>query len=82
MSEEAIVMKKRKNVILRFLQIREIGALLPLVIIVVISSIVNPSFRSLPNVLNMLRATSYVFIIGVGMTYVLCSRGLDLSVGS
>ena len=82
MADTPIVIRKRRNVILRFLSIREIGALIPLVIIFVIVSFANPSFATLPNILNMLRATSYVFIIGVGMTFVLCSRGLDLSVGS
>ena len=82
MADTRIVIRKRKNVVLRFLSIREIGALIPLVIIAVIVSFANPSFATLPNILNMLRATSYVFVIGVGMTYVLCSRGLDLSVGS
>lgn len=81
MSDKAVI-KKQKNFIVRFLQIREIGALIPLAIIFILVSIVNPSFASIPNILNMLRATSYVFIIGVGMTFVLCGRGLDLSVGS
>jgi ribose transport system permease protein len=81
MSDAAIGARK-KNIVMRFFRIREIGALIPLVIIVVIASIVNPTFASLANTLNMLRATSYVFIVGVGMTFVLCARGLDLSVGS
>ncbi len=73
---------KRKNIILRFLAIREIGAVIPLVIIFILASFSNPAFASLPNILNILRASSYVFIIGVGMTFILCGRGLDLSVGS
>ena len=73
---------KQKGVIRRFFAIREIGALIPLVIIVVAASFSNPAFISLANVLNMIRATSYLFIVGVGMTFVLCGRGLDLSVGS
>jgi len=81
MSESTITTKK-KNPIVRFLEIREIGALIPLVAIFILVSFINPTFRTIPNILNMLRATSYVFIIGVGMTFVLCGRGLDLSVGS
>ena len=72
----------KKNPILRFLEIREIGALIPLVLIFIVVSFVNNSFFSLPNILNMLRASSYIFIVAVGMTFVLCGRGLDLSVGS
>jgi len=73
---------KQKGAIRRFFAIREIGALIPLVIIVVAASFSNPAFISLANILNMIRATSYLFIVGVGMTFVLCGRGLDLSVGS
>jgi ribose/xylose/arabinose/galactoside ABC-type transport system permease subunit len=82
MSDSAIVMKKKPNIIKRFFQIREIGALIPLIIIFIAAAFSNPAFASLPNILNMLRAMSYIFIVGVGMTFVLCGRGLDLSVGS
>jgi ribose transport system permease protein len=82
MSEAAIVVRKKPNIIQRFFQIREIGALLPLIVIFVAAAFSNPAFTSLVNILNMLRAMSYIFICGVGMTYVLCGRGLDLSVGS
>ena len=73
---------KRKNFILRFLAIREIGALIPLIVIFVLASFSNKAFASLPNILNILRASSYIFMVGVGMTFILCGRGLDLSVGS
>jgi len=71
-----------KAFLLKFLKMREIGALIPLVVIFVIASFSNPAFTSLPNLLNMLRASAYIFIAAVGMTYVLCGRGLDLSIGS
>ncbi len=73
---------RKRGVIRRFFGIREIGALIPLVIIVVAASLSNEAFLSISNILNMIRATSYLFIVGVGMTFVLCGRGLDLSVGS
>ncbi|OHD72610.1 MAG: hypothetical protein A2177_02380 [Spirochaetes bacterium RBG_13_68_11] len=82
MSEAAVVIRKRPNIIRRFFQIREIGALLPLIIIFIAAAFSNPAFTSIANILNMLRAMSYIFIVGVGMTFVLCGRGLDLSVGS
>jgi ribose/xylose/arabinose/galactoside ABC-type transport system permease subunit len=81
MSDAALPVK-RKNIVLRFFAIREIGALIPLIIILIAASLSNPAFTSIPNLLNILRASSYIFIIGVGMTFVLCGRGLDLSVGS
>jgi ribose transport system permease protein len=79
---DAAVPEKRKNFIIRFLSIREIGALLPLIVIFILSAISNSAFVTIPNLLDMLRATAYIFIIGVGMTFLLCGRGLDLSVGS
>ena len=82
MSEAAVVIRKRPNIIRRFFQIREIGALLPLIIIFIAAAFSNPAFTSIANILNMLRAMSYIFIVGVGMPFVLCGRGLDLSVGS
>ncbi|MEI6875367.1 MAG: ABC transporter permease [Spirochaetota bacterium] len=82
MSDVAAPPAKRKNFILRFLAIREIGALIPLVVIFIAASFSNPAFASITNILNILRASSYIFIIGVGMTFILCGRGLDLSVGS
>lgn len=82
MSNSSIIMRKKTSFIRRLLQMREIGALVPLVIIFIAASISNPAFATLPNILNMLRASSYIFIVGVGMTFVLCGHGLDLSVGS
>jgi ribose/xylose/arabinose/galactoside ABC-type transport system permease subunit len=78
----AIARQQKKNFVQRFFEIREIGALIPLVVIFAAASLSNSAFYSLPNLLNMLRAASYLFIVGVGMTFVLCGRGLDLSVGS
>jgi ribose/xylose/arabinose/galactoside ABC-type transport system permease subunit len=82
MSNAIIGSEKQKSIIRRFFGIREIGALIPLAVIFALAASSNPAFISLPNLLNMLRATSYLFIVGVGMTFVLCGRGLDLSVGS
>ncbi len=68
--------------IARILRKREIGALIPLIIIFILASMSNPAFSSLANILNMLRSSAYIFIAGVGMTFILCGRGLDLSIGS
>jgi ribose/xylose/arabinose/galactoside ABC-type transport system permease subunit len=73
---------RSKTLFFNFLKMREIGALIPLILIFLIASFSNPAFTSLPNLLNMLRASAYIFIAAVGMTYVLCGRGLDLSIGS
>lgn len=60
----------------------EIGTLIPLVLLSIYIGISNPVFFSLENVINNLRSTSFIFIIGIAMTFVLIGGGLDLSVGS
>jgi ribose/xylose/arabinose/galactoside ABC-type transport system permease subunit len=80
MADAAVV--RKKGLVRRFFGIREIGAVIPLVIIFAAAAVSNPAFISLPNLLNMLRAASYLSIVGIGMTFVLCGQGLDLSVGS
>ncbi len=47
-----------------------------------ISSIIFPGFFSLYNFANIFKANAYVGIIAVGMTFVIISGGIDLSVGS
>ncbi|MBN1834951.1 MAG: ABC transporter permease [Spirochaetales bacterium] len=79
---EAAIRKKNKSIISRIFGTHEIGAIIPLVVISVAASLSNPAFLTVANLLNMIRAASYLFIVGVGMTFILCGRGLDLSVGS
>ncbi len=58
------------------------GSLIALVVLVVISTILYPRFIELQNLLNILRQVSYTGIIALGMTFVVISGGIDLSVGS
>lgn len=53
-----------------------------LLILCIILSISNPKFMTLTNFLNIIRQTSYIGIMAVGMTFVIISAGIDLSVGS
>jgi len=62
--------------------ISEYGVLIALVLLVVIISLLNPSFLKIDNIMNLLRQTSINVILAIGMTYVILSRGIDLSVGS
>lgn len=45
-------------------------------------SLINPRFATLANFANILTQASYYMIIAVGMTFVITSAGIDLSVGS
>jgi len=58
------------------------GILLVLLVIVLILSVVSPVFFSTRNLLNILRQISVNGIIAVGVTFVIISGGIDLSVGS
>ncbi len=56
--------------------------LIGLVIFSAVIALLNPGFVSSDNLLNVLRQTSINAIIAIGMTYVILSAGIDLSVGS
>jgi ribose/xylose/arabinose/galactoside ABC-type transport system permease subunit len=62
--------------------IREWGILLALVILVAVVALASPSFLTRQNILNILRQVSVVGIIACGMTLVIVSGTIDLSVGS
>ncbi|WP_245858772.1 ABC transporter permease subunit [Chryseomicrobium excrementi] len=55
---------------------------LGLFLIITIITILNPDFLSVNNLLNVLRQVSINAIIAFGMTFVILTGGIDLSVGS
>ena len=58
------------------------GIFVALFIVIVISSILSPSFFTLDNVLNMLRSAAVLGIVSIGQTCVIIGGGSDLSVGA
>jgi ribose transport system permease protein len=58
------------------------GILTALILICLIIGIINPVFLSIDNLSNVLIQSSIIAIISVGMTFVIISGGIDLSVGS
>ncbi|WP_027361362.1 ribose ABC transporter permease [Halodesulfovibrio aestuarii] len=56
--------------------------LIALIIMIVVVSLLNPHFFTTGNILNILRQTAVNAIIAVGMTMVILTAGIDLSVGS
>lgn len=60
----------------------DFAILIILVVLIVIMAIINPVFLTLNNIMNIARQVSIVAIAGIGMTYVLISAEIDLSVGS
>lgn len=61
---------------------QKLGPLLGFIIIVIIVSILNPSFLQPLNILNLLRQIAINALIAFGMTFVILTGGIDLSVGS
>ena len=53
-----------------------------LIVLCVALSIVKPSFLKTTNLFNLLRTTSITGLIAIGMTCVIITGGIDLSVGS
>ena len=53
-----------------------------LAILIIVLSIASNRFLSYNNIMNLLRQTSIIGVMAVGMTFVVVSSGIDLSVGS
>lgn len=61
---------------------RVVAALVALVLVMAVGAWRNPEFLDAGNVLNVLRQNSVLALLAVGMTFVILSGGIDLSVGS
>ncbi|WNJ97414.1 ribose ABC transporter permease [Vibrio ruber] len=57
-------------------------SLIALLFLILVVSFLNPNFFTVDNILNILRQTSVNAIMAVGMTLVILTAGIDLSVGS
>ena len=61
--------------------LRANGILVALLVLVVVGALLSPAFLTISNLANVARQASIVGIIGVGMTFVILTAGIDLSVG-
>lgn len=66
----------------RLLKTKEMGVLGALVILTIIMSFLNQYFATTQNIFNLLRSFSTIGIMAIGMTMVIVTGGIDLSVGS
>lgn len=71
----------RTSTLFKF-NLRDTGTLIGLIIIVCTFSALSPVFFTVPNLLNILQQSSINAAIALGMTLVIISGGIDLSVGS
>jgi ribose/xylose/arabinose/galactoside ABC-type transport system permease subunit len=76
-------MDKRKIAPMDFIiMARQYGIALILLMMIIALLIVSPTFRTLQNTINVLNQVSINGIISIGMTLVIISGGIDISVGS
>ncbi|MGB7194355.1 MAG: ABC transporter permease [Collimonas pratensis] len=70
----------------RFLQylnhLKGLGPVLGLIGLCIAGTLLNGDFATVDNLMNVLTRTAFIGIIAVGMTFVIISGGIDLSVGS
>lgn len=64
------------------LDLKTVGPLLALALLVLLGISLNENFLSYSNLTNVLARSSFIGIIAIGATFVITSGGLDLSVGS
>lgn len=62
--------------------INKFGALFALFLLMLLITILNPNFMTMNNLMNLLRQVSINGFIAFGMTFVIITSGIDLSVGS
>lgn len=80
-----ILMNTNENVKRKFEykeMLSKLGPLLALIVLIIFVSILSPSFLSLTNLMNLMRQVSINALIAFGMTFVIITGGIDLSVGS
>ena len=72
--------RTRARAMLRVLQAN--GILLALVVLLVVGFALSRNFLTAGNIANVARQASIAGILGIGMTFVILTAGIDLSVGS
>ena len=63
-------------------RIRQSGILLALVVLLLVGWLTSDHFLQVDNLLNVSRQMAIVGILGIGMTFVILTAGIDLSIGS
>ena len=66
----------------RFIQHREVLVLLILAVLVALVGVVNPSFLQAATLLSILNSSLILILVSIGETFVILTRGIDVSVGA
>lgn len=67
---------------MNFDQIRQFGTFIGLALLCVLFAILSPYFLTPSNLMNVAQQSAIIAVISVGMTFVILTAGIDLSVGS
>jgi len=65
-----------------FSTVRRSGLLGLLVLLCILAAVISPTFLQVANLINVLRQIALYGIVSIGMTFVILTAGIDLSVGS
>lgn len=68
--------------LLKRIDLQKNASFFALVFLFILSSFLSPYFLKPQNLINIMRQVSYTGIIALGMTFVIITAGIDLSVGS
>ncbi|MGL1894275.1 MAG: ABC transporter permease [Spirochaetaceae bacterium] len=82
MKEDNNIVSKLKDTFKKFIHRQESSIIIALIVYVMFVSTVNGTFISSGNIFNIFRSSGFALIAIAGMTLVLITAGLDLSVGS
>lgn len=64
------------------LALRYLGVGAALIVLIVLLALTQENFLTYGNILNILRTNAVLFVVAVGLTFVIIGGGLDLSLGS
>ena len=74
--------KDKSSLMKKIFATRESGVFVALIVLCIIMTFSSPYFLKPENLFNVLRSMSTIGIMAIGMTMVIVSGGIDLSVGS
>lgn len=80
-ANKSVALRWRRNPVAKFF-LSNAGMLIGLILLCILFASLSPKFFTTSNMLNILRQISINAVIALGMTLVLLTGGIDLSVGS
>ncbi len=73
---------RRDSILKRLVQRRETGVFFALIVLIIYMSVKSPYFLGQENIFNILRNMSSITVMTIGMTMIIVTGGIDLSIGS